>query len=150
VSADGLAKRLDRLSTVCDTATRAAADAVTKIAEQEGGHVTLGKKKRRVKLSAVARVKGSGDHVEVTIWGRPTGPWVWVTSGTSPHKIPKRQPTAKKPRPMHGKGYEHPVQRMQLQHHGAHGKGAWTQVQKRAGRVVPEIFKDQVKKVLHG
>lgn len=150
MTAAALAKRLDRLALVPDAGIRAAANAVIKIAEQEGGTITLGKKRRRVKLSAVARVKGKGNNVAVTVWGRPTGPWVWKTSGTTGHSIPKRKPTERKPRPMHGAGYEHPIQRTQLHHPGSRGHGAWTTVEKRAGRVVPELFHDEVKKALHG
>jgi hypothetical protein len=153
VSSAALRKRLDRLAQVPDIGIRLATTAVERIAEQEavraaGGHVTLGKKKRRVKLTAVSRVKGSGNAVAVTVWGKPTGPWVWIDTGTSAHTIPKRKPTAKKPRPMYGQGYDHPVQRKQIHHPGAHGKRAWQQVRKRAEIIVPELLRDEVHKVV--
>jgi len=152
VSAATYARKLSRLGTVPDAAVRTSAAAVVKIAEAEGGTVVLGRKQRRVKLSAFARVKPTGPaSSEVTVWGKPTGPWVWQSSGTSAHPIPKRKPTAKKPRPMHGDGYAHPVQRMQVQGGGRHGGGAWGRVVKRAARVVPEIFHDELREVIgHG
>jgi len=149
VSAATFEKRLSRLNAIPDAAIRASARAVIKIAEQEGGSVTLGKKRRRVRLSAVARVKPTGpDSVEVTVWGKPTGVWVWKTTGTKAHDIPKRKPTAKKPRPMHGEGYDHPVQRTQVRHGGTTGHGAWLKVEERAARVIPEIFDEEIKKVM--
>lgn len=151
MTAAALAKRLDRIALVPDTGIRAAADAVIKIAEAEGGTITLGKKRRRVRLSAVARVKGKGNNVSVTVWGKPTGPWVWKTTGARGHVIPKRPPTAKKPRPMLAHGYTHPIQSKQIHHPGSHGHGAWRKVVTRAERVIPELFRDEVHKaVTHG
>lgn len=147
MSAAQLRKRLARLDTVLDSAIPAAAEAVEEIAAQEGGTVILGRKRRRVKLKAVSRVKGRGDHVTVTVWGKPTGPWVWVTSGAKAHTIPRKPPTARRPRPMKG-GLEHPVQRVQLHHPGRRGTGNWHTVVKRAKRIVPEIITRELSEVI--
>lgn len=150
MSAATFEKRLTKLQIIPDAAIRASAVAVVKIAEQEGGTVTLGKKRRRVKLTAKPRVKPTGPHtVEVTVWGTPTGPWVWKTTGTQAHDIPKRKPTAKRPRPMLGDGYEHPVQRTQVRHPGTVGHGAWLKVEARAAKVIPAIFRDEIRKAVN-
>lgn len=135
-----LRRTLSRLAEIPESALTAACKAVEQIAAQEGGTVVLGRKQRRVKLKAITRIKGSGNKVTATVWGVPTGPWVWRNTGASGHNIPKRKPTAKKPRPMHGDGYAHPIQRMQVHHPGSSGDHAWRTVVKRAERVVPEII----------
>ena len=143
-----LRRTLARLAEVPEPALKAACKAVEQIAAQEGGTVVLGRKRRRVKLKAITRIKPSGNKITATVWGVPTGPWVWKNTGAGAHTIPKRKPTAKKPRPMHGKGYPHPIQRMQIQHPGASGQGTWRVVVKRAERVVPEIIGKAVHEAL--
>lgn len=127
-----------------------ASELVENIARQEGGRFAmhLGKKRRRVRLTAMTRIKRSSDSASATVWGVPTGPWVWVDSGAGAHLIPKRKPTAKNPRPMHGQGYAHPVQRKQLHHPGTGGRGAWRAVKERARREVPKIFQEEVHKAV--
>jgi hypothetical protein len=148
VSAAALAKRLDKLALVPEQGVIAAAAVVEKIAEQEaarvGGFVTLGRKRRRVRLTTVARIKRIPGGAQITLWGKPTGGWVWATDGTDAHAIPKRRPTKRKPRPMHGDGYEHPISNKQIQHPGSAGRGAWTRVRQRADREVPQIIADLV------
>ena len=91
-----------------------------------------------------ARVQRRGNEATATVWGMPTGLWVIQTSGASAHTIPKRKPTKRRPRPMKGAGYEHPIQMKQIQHPGTHGLGAWTRVRKRSHVLVPEVFRDEV------
>ena len=102
-----------------------------------------------MQLTAVSRFKGSGATVEATVWGRPTGPWVWVTSGTTPHTIAPRKSRgkARSTRYLKGDKYSHPIGRP-VQHPGASGKGAWRRVVKRANAKVPEVYLDAVRKVI--
>lgn len=150
MSVADLRRTLARLAEIPEPALKAACKAVEEIAAQEGGSVVLGRKRRRVKLKATTRIKGSGNTVTATVWGVPTGPWVWKTSGTRAHTIPKRRPSAKKPRPMQGKGYAHPVQYRQVHHPGSGGHHAWQIVVKRANKVVPEIIAKRVHEVVSG
>lgn len=143
-----LRRTLAELADVSEPAVKAACTAVEKIAVQEGGTVVLGRKRKRVKLKAITRVKDHGAEVVATVWGVPTGPWVWANTGANPHAIPKRKPTAKRPRPMQGDGFEHPVQRVQVHHPGTGGRGAWRKVVARAERVVPEIIGQAVHEVV--
>lgn len=118
---------------------RAACKAIETVAAQEGGTVVLGRKQRRVKLKAITRIKGGGNTITATVWGVPTGPWVWKNTGTRGHAIPKRPPTVKRPRPLKGDGYAHPVNK-QIRHPGSGGSGAWRRVQQRAEKIVPEYI----------
>jgi hypothetical protein len=151
VSAQSIRAKLERLNDLPAVGMVTATELVEKIAREEGGRYAmhLGKKKRRVRLTAITRIKRSTDSAQATVWGVPTGPWVWVTSGAGAHLIPKRKPTARNPRPMFGQGFEHPVQRMQLHHPGSHGRGAWRAVQERARREVPDIFREEVRKMVN-
>jgi hypothetical protein len=148
VSVAELRRTLARLSEVPEPALKAACKAVEKIAAEEGGTVVLGRKKRRVKLKAITRIKPSGNTITATVWGVPTGPWVWKNTGTGAHQIPKRTPTKRSPRPMHGDGYGHPIQRKQISHPGSGGRNAWRTVVKRAERVVPETIQKHVHEVI--
>lgn len=141
---DELRRTLARLADVPEPALKAATKAVEEIARQEGGTVVLGRKRRRVKLKAITRIKPSGNSITATVWGVPTGTWVWKNTGASSHAIPKRKPTARRPRVMHAQGYEHPVSHRQISHPGRGGDGRWRDVVKRANRVVPEIIEQRV------
>lgn len=139
-----LRRTLARLNEVPESALTAACKAIETVAQQEGGSVVLGRKRRRVKLKAITRFKGSGNTITATVWGVPTGPWVWKNTGAGGHMIPKRAPTAKRPRPLKGDGYAHPINR-QIHHPGASGKGAWNKVEERARKIVV----DYVGKAIH-
>lgn len=139
-----LARKVHALANVPETAIRDAARAVERAAKAEGHVIVLGKRRRRVKLSAYSRFK----QTSVIVYGKPTGPWVWLNTGASGHSIPKRKPTARRPRPMHGAGYAHPVQRKQLEHPGRGGVGAWRRVRARAEIEVPKAFRDAVLKAV--
>jgi hypothetical protein len=151
VSLDNLTRRLQALSKVPETATRAATRHAEKIARAEGdsiGPVHLGKRKRTVRLRAVSRFRGSGNHVQARVWGLPTGPWVWVTAGTQPHVIPKaRRGKARTTRYLKAPGYEHPIGRPIL-HSGASGKGAWLRVKRACARQVPKVYAQAVAKAV--
>lgn len=151
MSLAGLASRLDRLAKAPVDGTRAAARAVVNTAKREGeaaGPVHLGKRRRAVRLGAVARFRGSG---AVTVWGRPTGPWVWVTAGTQPHTIPKakrgRRGKARTTRYLKSPAYPHPIGRPVL-HPGAAGRGAWLRVRRQARRDVPAAYAAAVRKAI--
>lgn len=152
MSTASLERTLDELARLPQTAMTDAAKAVERIAREVSasvGPVHLGKRKRSVRLRVISRgVKGSARAAETTVYGVPTGPWVWVTSGTASHVIPKqRARKSRKTRYMKGDGYAHPIGRP-VTHHGAHGKGAWRKVVQRAERDVPQAFIDAARKVM--
>jgi hypothetical protein len=148
VSAATFERRLDQLATIPDEAIKATRLAVIALAEREGGTVTLGRKKRRVKLGAVARVKQTGpNEITCTVWGKPTGPWVWKTSGTSAHQIPKRG----KPGPMFGRGFEHPIRYTVVHNKGIQRRGgAWDRVVDKAEQVVFDSFHEAIRRAVRG
>lgn len=148
MSAAELRRTLARLAEIPEPALAAACKAVEEIAFTEGGSVVV--RGRRYKLKAITRIKRGGNTITATVWGTPTGFWVWKNTGTSAHLIPKRPPTAKNPRPMHGGGYAHPIQRKQIMHPGTGGRGAWRKVVARAERIVPETIEKYVKGALRG
>ena len=124
-------------------ATRDAAKKVERAAKDVGaaiGPVTLGRKGRRVKLTAVSRFKGSGDHVQATVWGRPTGPWVWVTA------TKRRRGKARTTSYLKGPAYAHPYG-LAVQHPGASGKGAWRRVVRTAEPAVVDTFREAVARI---
>jgi hypothetical protein len=153
VSLAQLSRRLNNLAKVPETATRTATRHAEKLAKAEGdavGPVHLGKRKRTVRLRAVSRFKGGGNHVTARVWGLPTGPWVWVTAGTQPHVIPKARRGRGKQRStryLKGAGYEHPIGRP-ITHSGATGKGAWLRVKRNAARQVPRVYAQAVAKAV--
>jgi hypothetical protein len=140
-----LHRKVTALANVTEVALRDAARAVEQAAKDQGHTVVLGKRRRRVKLGAYTRFMHSG---RVVVYGRPTGPWVWLNTGTRAHPIPKRKPTARRPRPMHGAGYPHPISRTQLHHPGRGGQGAWRKVVARARIEVPKAFVAAVRKAV--
>lgn len=153
MSAAGLRRRVDRLQRIPETTTRDAAAAVIKIARDVGaryGPLTMGRRGRRVPLGATTRVRGAGQNMQATVWGKPTGPWVWVTTGAAGHQIPRTsRRRGGKPRYLSAPGYAHPIGRP-VQHPGRSGRGAWTQVQAQARAKVPDVYRDAVRAVLGG
>jgi hypothetical protein len=151
VSLANLTRRLNALAKVPETATKAATRGVERIARAKGdeiGPVHLGRKKRTVRLRAVSRFRGGGNHVQARVWGLPTGPWVWVTAGTGAHVIPKaRRGKARTTRYLKAAGYAHPIGRP-ITHPGARGKGAWRQVQRQAAREIPLLYAQAVAKAV--
>lgn len=153
MSLESLTRRLNALAKVPETATRQATRAAERIARAKGdeiGPVHLGKRKRTVRLRAVSRFRGRGNHVQARVWGLPTGPWVWVTAGTGTHVIPKaRRGKARTTRYLKAAGYEHPYGKP-LIHPGAHGKGAWLKVKRRCAMQVPKVYAEAVHKAVRG
>ena len=154
MSLAGLTTRLNRLAEVPRKGTRDAARAVERVAKAEGqrvGPVHMGRRKRAVRLTAVSRIKGSGNRVSANVWGRPTGPWVWVTAGTQAHMIAPRRGRgrgkARTTRYLKAPGYAHPYAGAVL-HPGATGKGAWTRVRRKARRVAPVAYLAAVRKAV--
>jgi hypothetical protein len=156
VTVAGLQRRLRQLERVPEVTTRDAAAAVVKLARDVGaqiGPVTMGKRRRRVQLTAVARFKGAGHNVTATVWGRPTGPWVWVSSGTMPHTIPKAgrrgRGKGRGTRYLKGDRYPHPYG-LPVTHPGATGKGAWRRVTTQARTKVPEVYREAIRRAIGG
>lgn len=153
MSAAGLSRRLAAVRRVPEKSTRDAAAAVIKLARAQGakvGAVTLGKKRRRYPLGATTRHKGGGASYQATVWGKPTGPWVWANTGAGGHTIPRGgRRRRSKPRYLKGAGYAHPIGRP-VQHPGRSGSGAWRTVQDQARREVPKVFHNALRVALGG
>lgn len=150
-----LERTLDEIARLPQTAMVEATKAVERIAREVSatvGPVALGRKGRRTKLRAITRIKGRGTaSAEATVYGVPTGPWVWVTSGTGAHTIAPRsrgRGKARTTRYLKGDRYEHPIGRP-VQHPGATGKGAWRRVVQRAETEVPKVFLEQARAVMN-
>ena len=115
----------------------AAAKAAKKIASTEGtkaGSPIKGHKRRGMPLRARDDIRQAGTTVTCRIQGVNVAGWVWRNTGTSSHRIRRRK--------------RGPMARMTVQHPGSAGTGAWRNVQKRAAQVVPEIFVDDVHRVV--
>jgi hypothetical protein len=122
------------------------------IAEEEGRRAgsPLRKGKSVIKLSAFTEIKTSAGVTTCTIQGYPVGPWVWRTTGTTGHTIPRsRKGSGAKARYLHAQRYEHPIKvPPPIRHPGGRGAGAWTRVQKRIAEEVPEVFASELQKVV--
>lgn len=130
----------------------AAARAVKKIADEEATRAgaPLRKGKRSIKLRARDEIEGTAGIVRCRVRGFPVGPWVWVTDGAAPHLIPRaRKRAAKKARYLGG-GLSHPVRVPPgvIHHPGSPPRDAWRKVRARSEKVVPEIFRDDVARVV--
>ena len=153
MSAARVKQTLLDLADVPKDGTKLAAKEVERIAREVGqqvGPVALGRKGRRTRLTAVARRFGSqANGANVVVYGKPTGPWVWVTAGTGAHTIAPRGGRGKQrtTRYLKGASYKHPYGRP-VQHPGASGRGAWRRVVARAEVDVPEVFLKAVKKAV--
>lgn len=111
----------------------AAAKAVKKVASTEGtraGSPIKGTKKRGMTLRARDDIRPTSAGATCRIQGVNVAGWVWVNTGTAPHRIRRRK--------------RGPKSKMTVQHPGTPGRGYWRNVQKRAQVVVPEIFRDDV------
>lgn len=115
----------------------AAARAVKQIAAQEGaaaGGPLVGKKRRGLKLRARDTIRTDGDVTVCRVQGVSPAGWVWVTYGTDPHDIRRRK--------------RGPMRVMTVRHPGTRARGGWDRVADRALRIVPQIFDDQVGRVM--
>lgn len=117
----------------------AAAKAAKKIASTEGtaaGSPLRGHKRRGMTLRARDDIRPTGDGATMRIQGVNVAGWVWVNTGTDPHRIRRRK--------------RGPKARITVQHPGTAGRGAWRKVQARAAVVIPEIFRDDVHRAVTG
>lgn len=135
-----LRRRADALADVGPRGMISVARAVKEIGRVEAARATggsgrmTGKKRRGIRLRVFDTIDQGHSLTFLTVKGRPAGPWVWVTTGTRRHEIRRRK--------------RGPMRKMTVTHPGTRGKGAWRDVQTRARRVVPEIFRDEVHAVL--
>ena len=128
-----------RLEALPRSSMIAAAKAAKKIASTEGtsaGSPLKGKKRRGLKLRAVDDIRPTSRGATCRIQGVSPAGWVWVNTGTDPHRIRRRKRGPKKI--------------LTVQHPGTRGKGAWRKVQQRCAQVVPEIFRDDVGRAVRG
>jgi len=146
-----LRRTLDALADIPAEAMREATDLVESFATQSGRPVKI--KGKTYQLSAVTKVTRSANGVTATVYGKPTGFWVWQNTGTKPHDIaPKRGKRQGRPRVIapsagSGGGWNHP-QSVPVHHKGATGRGRWREVDRRARREVPQVFVDAVREVV--
>lgn len=119
----------------------AAAERVEEIAKGIGRPITI--RKKRYRLFAVTHYERAGDRkVSATVYGVPTGFWVWQTTGTRAHLIKPHRGTRKGwPRVIAGKGWDHPTS-VAVKHPGTSGRGAWRKVRAQAEHDVPQIIRD--------
>jgi hypothetical protein len=149
---DTLRRQLEALARLPERATRDAADAVCQLAADVGGSVVLGKKRRPYKLKAKPQFyAGRAGEFRCTVWGTPTGPWVWKNSGTRAHVWPKRK--RRKARFVHGAGFAHPYDaRTPVHVRGIPARHRWTRdvVQRARTDVVPAAFRKAVAEAVSG
>lgn len=116
----------------------AAAKAAKRIAVEEGnraGSPLQGKRKRRgMTLKARDDIRDTGTGATLRVQGVNVAGWVWRNTGTAPHPIRRRR--------------RGPMKVMTVQHPGTSGIGAWRRVQKRCADVIPQVFIDDVHKVV--
>lgn len=150
MSVEQLRRQLEALARLPEQATRDAAEHVCDIAAATGGSVTLGKRRRRYQLKARPQFySGRAGEFRCTVWGTPTGPWVWRNTGTRPHAIPRRR--RKKARFIHGAGYTHPVNaHNQIRHPGTAGAGRWRKVIAQARVDVPDVYRAAIGRAVTG
>jgi len=95
-----------------------------------GDGVLTGTKRRGIRLRLFDDITTGHTVTFLTIKARPAGPWVWVTSGTGPHKIRRRK--------------RGPLRKMTVDHPGTRGAAAFTRTRERIARVLPGIFRDEL------
>lgn len=141
-----LRRALDDLAAVPESAIVDAAKRVERIAEQTGRPITINRK--RYPLGAVTKyTRRERRAVSATVFGTPTGFWVWQNTGTrGGYKIAPKRKTAM---PTKGK-WKHPVSVPVVRKHGIAGRGRWRSVDTRARREVPQIFVDAVHEAIAG
>lgn len=133
-----LRRALDDLAAIPEAAIQQAAKAVEEFAATQGRPVTI--KGKRYPLKAVTKYDRRGaDVIHATVFGTPTGFWVWQNTGTrGGYKIPKR--VSRRPRYLFGRGWAHPVLAPVTRSRGISARGAWRRVDSRARVIVPEVF----------
>lgn len=143
-----LRRTFDDLADLPPIAVKQAALVVERFAAQTGRPITI--RKRRYPLTAVTKLDRRGATiVTATVFGTPTGFWVWQTAGTGAHDIGPRRRHTKTGRPpaVAGTAWGHPVSDP-VRHPGASGRGAWRRVDRMARQQVPGVILDAVRDVL--
>lgn len=111
--------------------------AVKAIVDEEGaraGSPLVGKKKRGIRLRGYDTIDQGNAVTFGRVKGRPAGPWVWMTTGTKPHAIRRRK--------------RGPLRKLTVHHPGMSGRGAWHNVRRRAEKIVPDIFRDELRQAV--
>jgi hypothetical protein len=114
--------------------------AVKAIASEEAAKVSggdgrlTGKKRRGIKLRSYDEIDDGQRVTFGRVKGRPAAGWVWVNTGTRGHDIRRRK--------------RGPLRKMTVHHPGTRGRGAWRKVRTRAERVIPQIFRDEIREAL--
>lgn len=118
------------LTAAVPDALEAAGARVVAIAGEEADRVgspLQGKRRRAIELTAAATVDRLGDRHVCRIKGTPTGPWVWMDSGTAPHPIRRRR--------------RGPMAKMTVDHPGTRpGRRAWRKVRSRAAGEMRDLI----------
>lgn len=147
-----LRRQLEALARLPERATRDAAAAVCELAADVGGTVLLGKKRRAYRLKAKPQFyAGRAGEFRCTVWGTPTGPWVWKNTGTRAHMWPRKR--RRKARFVHGAGFTHPYDARTPRHvAGIPARYRWTRgvVQRAKTEVVPAAFRRAVAEAVAG
>jgi hypothetical protein len=147
VSVAQLRRVLDDLADVPEVAMREATVMVEGFAKESGRPVMI--KGKRYELTATTVVERRGPtEVSATVFGKPTGFWVWQNTGTRPHTIAPPAGIHKHRRRViaparGGSGWNHP-QSVPVHHKGATGRGRWREVDRLARREVGQVFRDTV------
>jgi hypothetical protein len=141
VSVAELRRTFANLAEIPATAIAEATALVEQIAADTGRPVRI--KGKTYQLTATTRIQRQGDGMTATVYGKPTGFWVWQNTGTKPHAIAPAKGTRKHRARVIVPNGGHP-QSVPVRHPGASGRGRWREVQQRARREVPQIFRDTV------
>lgn len=148
---DQLRRALDDLADVPAIAVKQAAKVVEDFAATQGRPVTI--RGKRYPLGAVTKEEHRGrDILQATVFGTPTGFWVWQNTGTrGGYRIaPKPGTRHGRPRVLAGKSWDHPVSTSVTRIHGISGRGAWRRVDRYARANVPQVFVDAVADIARG
>jgi hypothetical protein len=121
----------------------AAAKTAKRIVEDEGKRIAgadglVGTKRRGVKLRARDDIRPTSSGATCRVQGSIPG-WVWVSNPIAPHLIRRRK--------------RGPLRKMTVAHPGVPGgirPGAWGRVAERIAEVVPQVFADELGRVIRG
>lgn len=111
----------------------AIAKAAKQTATQEAARVGAplsGAGRRGLRLRARDDIRDTADGATCRIQGVSPAGWVWVNTGTKPHRIRRRK--------------RGPKRKLTVPHPGTRGKGAWRAVAERIARITPEIVADEM------
>jgi hypothetical protein len=116
------------------------AKAGKQIAAQQGaaaGSPLKGKKRSGMRLRAIDTIRETGTGASLRIQGVNPAGWVWVTSGTRPHRVRRRK---------RGK-----LSKITVPHPGTAGRGQWRLVRARVlSTVLPQVVRDVAARTVRG